>query len=126
MPTEIKIQRVDSYPDITMDKENGIFEVQGISMPENGKDFYQPVLEFLDEYLREPNEVTHFVFNLKYFNISSSKMFLFILYRLQELQQLEKSVLVTWCYDDDDILEAGRDFEQMTKLPFQFREVFEG
>ncbi len=125
MSNRIKINRSDSYPDIIMDKENGIFEIKGISLPENGKDFYQPVLDFLAEYAEAPNDVTHFLFNLRYFNISSSKMLLFILYKLQEIQTPERKVLVTWCYDDEDILEAGKDFEQMVKVPFQFKEIFD-
>ena len=125
MSNRIKINRSDSYPDIIMDKANGIFEIKGISLPENGKDFYQPVLDFLAEYAEAPNEVTHFLFNLRYFNISSSKMLLFILYKLQEIQTPERKVLVTWCYDDEDILEAGKDFEQMVKIPFQFKEIFD-
>jgi hypothetical protein len=36
---------------------------------------------------------------------------------------MEKTVLVTWCYDDEDILEAGKDFEHMVSIPFQFKEV---
>jgi hypothetical protein len=120
---EFKIAHSERYPDITLDKENGIFEIKGVSLPENGKEFYQPVLDFLDEYARQSNQVTHFVFNLRFFNISSSKMFLYMLYKLKELQLSGKSVLITWCYDDDDILEAGKDFAHMVSVPFQFKEV---
>jgi len=115
--------RSDVYPDITLDKANGIFEIKGISLPENGREFYQPVIDFLDEYVKQPNTVTHFVFNLRYFNISSSKMFLFIFYKLKEIAEMDKTVLVTWCYDDEDILEAGKDFEHMVSIPFQFKEI---
>jgi hypothetical protein len=118
------INRSDIYPDIILDKANGIFEIKGISLPENGKEFYQPVLDYLSEYTLAPNMVTHFVFNLRFFNISSSKMFLFILYKLKELHAGGNTVLVTWCHDDDDILEAGKDLEHMVAIPFQFKEVF--
>jgi hypothetical protein len=116
----------DRYPEILLDKENGIFEIKGVSLPDNGKEFYQPVLDFLDEYARKPNAVTHFLFNLQYFNISSSKMLLFIFYKLKEIHSKGNTVLVTWCYDvdDEDIREAGEDFEQMAQIPFQFKEVF--
>ncbi|MDF2436491.1 MAG: hypothetical protein K0Q95_867 [Bacteroidota bacterium] len=124
MLRKIQISRSEIYPEIVLDKESGIFEIKGISLPENGKDFYQPVLEFLEEYVTEPNEVTHFVFNLRYFNISSSKMILFLLYKLKELQDAGKKVVITWCYDDEDIHEAGKDFEHMVTLPFQFKEVY--
>lgn len=123
MKKVIRILRSDVYPDIIMDKENGVFEIKGISLPENGKEFYQPVIDFLEEYSLQPDKITHFVFNLRYFNISSSKMFLFILYKLKEISDAGNTVLVTWCYDDEDIHEAGKDFEHMVIVPFQFKEV---
>jgi hypothetical protein len=121
----IKINKSDIYPTIIMDKENGVFEIKGVSLPLNGKDLYQPVLDFLDEYVKDPNKITLFVFNLKYFNISSSKMFLFMLYKLKELFDSGKAVVVIWSYDDEDIREAGEDFQHMVDVPFQFKEVFE-
>lgn len=120
----VKINRSEIYPDIILDKENGIFEIRGVSLPENGKEFYRPVLDFLDEYCQDPNKLTQFVFNLRFFNISSSKMILYILYKLKELQDKGHTVVVIWCYDHEDIREAGEDFAHMVPLPFQFKEVF--
>lgn len=122
----VKLNQTDIYPTIIMDKENGVFEIKGVSLPMDGKDLYQPVLDFLDEYIQNPNKITLFVFNLKYFNISSSKMFLFMLYKLKELYDSGNAVVVIWSFDDEDIREAGDDFQQMVDVPFQFKEVFEG
>jgi|SRR3989344_2066497 len=122
----VNINQTEIYPTIIMDKENGVFEIKGVSLPLDGKDLYQPVLDFLDEYSQNPNKITLFVFNLKYFNISSSKMFLFMLYKLKELYDSGKAVVVVWSYDDEDIREAGDDFQHMVDVPFQFKEVFEG
>jgi hypothetical protein len=121
----IKIYRTEIYPELILDKDNGIFEIKGISLPENGIEFYQPILNFLDEYIKSPKKVTLFVFNLRFFNISSSKMILFILYKLQKLRETGNTVLITWCYEDNYIYEAGKDFEQMCKLSFRFKAVFE-
>ena len=52
-------------------------------------------------------------------------MFLFMLYKLKELFDSGKAVVVIWSYDDDDIREAGDDFAQMVDVPFQFKEVFD-
>lgn len=122
----VNINRTEIYPTIIMDKENGVFEIKGVSLPIDGKDLYQPVLDFLDDYAKNPNKITLFVFNLKYFNISSSKMFLFMLYKLKELYDSGNAVVVVWSYDDEDIREAGDDFQHMVDVPFQFKEVFEG
>lgn len=91
----IQLNRSEVYPDIILDRENGVFEIRGISIPKNGKDFYQPVLDFLEEYGQHPNAITHFVFNLKFFNITSSKMILYMLYKLKEIADSGKVVLVT-------------------------------
>jgi hypothetical protein len=109
------------YPDLILDKENGIFEIKGASLPENGVEFYQPVLDFLDEYVLEPQPTTIFVFNLTFFNVSSSKMFLYILFKLQELRKAGNNVMITWCYNNKSIHNDGKDFEQMCKIPFHFR-----
>ena len=122
----VQINKTDIYPTIIMDKENGVFEIKGVSLPLDGIDLYKPVLDFLDEYAQNPNKVTFFVFNLTYFNISSSKMFLFMLYKLKEIYDSGKAVVVIWSYEDKDIREAGDDFQQMVDVPFQFKEVFDG
>ncbi|OFY83150.1 MAG: hypothetical protein A3F72_09090 [Bacteroidetes bacterium RIFCSPLOWO2_12_FULL_35_15] len=115
----------DKYPEIIIDKSTGIFEIKGVSLPEDGKEFYQNVLDLLDDYVRAPHHTTHFTFNMRYFNISSSKMFLFMFYKLLEIPKTGNSVTVTWYYEDDDILEAGHDYAHMIDLPFQFKCVEE-
>ena len=52
-------------------------------------------------------------------------MFLFMLYKLLEIQQMGYSVKVTWCFEDDDILEAGHDYAHMIDVPFHFEYVEE-
>lgn len=122
----VNIHKTEIYPTIIMDKENGVFEIKGVSLPLDGKDLYQPVLDFLDEYSQNPNKITLFVFNLTYFNISSSKMFLYMLYKLKELYDSGKAVVVIWSYEDEFIHEAGKDYEHMVDVPFQFKEVLAG
>ena len=111
------------FPSIILNKKDGIFQIEGNSTPENGKVFFEPVIDWLTEYAKAPNVETHFVFKLDYFNISSSKSFLFILYKLCEIQKSGKKVRVTWCYSDAYILGAGRDYGFMVKIPFEFKNI---
>jgi len=97
--------------------------IKGKSAPENGKEFYEPALEWMNQYAKSPNTETNFVFDFEYFNISSSKIILFILYKLIELQKAGHVVKVTWCYSDAYLLGAGRDYGYMVKLPFEFKKV---
>ena len=84
------IEPTDKTPLIIFDSLIGKFEIIGISIPQNGKLFYEPALEWLDKYIRRPNKETALVINLDYFNISSSKMLLFIFYKLMEIKSPEK------------------------------------
>ena len=113
----------DMFPTVILNKKDSIFRIEGNSTPENGKEFFEPVLNWLTEYAKKPNPETHFIFDLDFFNISSSKAFLFIFYKLLEIQQAGNKANVTWCYSDAYILGAGRDYGFMVKIPFEFVKV---
>ena len=114
------IEPTEKTPLVILDPDKKKFEIIGVSVPQDGRDFYQPVLDWLKEYNEDPLELTEFVFNLDYFNISSSKMILFVLYKLQELQQKGKQVKIKWFYNDEDLFEVGQDYEYISKLDFVF------
>ena len=62
---------------------------------------------------------------LEYFNTSSSKCILDVFKKLESLAGTEVSV--KWYYeeDDEDMLEAGEDYEAIIDLPFEMIEVEE-
>ena len=58
-------------------------------------------------------------------NLSSSKMILFILYRLKELKTQGKEVLVNWGHleDDKEMIEVAEDYEFMVDIPFKLNAI---
>lgn len=118
----------EELPTINFDIETGNFLIFGKSLPEDGKAFYEPVLQWLEQYAHHPLPETHLIFDLEYFNISSSKMILYILYKLNELQTAGHKVKVTWCYadEDDEMYEVGEDYAFMVDIPFDFKQVKRG
>jgi hypothetical protein len=80
-------------------------------------------LNWFESYLLKPIESTVFRINLEYFNISSSKRILFLLYKLNELVKMGHEVRVEWLYkiDDEDMYEVGQDYAYMVKVPFIFK-----
>lgn len=119
---KLRIEPADDTPYILMDKEDGIFEISGKSMPEDVVGFYQPVFDWLDTYKANPLAKTVFVFKLVYFNTASSKVFLDILMKLEEINDSGKEVLVKWhsLKNDEDMRDAGEEYEEMTGLPFEY------
>lgn len=116
------IEKTDCTPTIILDKEAGIFEVKGKSMPENAFEFYEPALNWFMEYLENPNDETILKLEFDYFNTASSKMFFEIMQLLDAAYLKGAKIKVNWCYfeDDEDLQEAGEDFDEMTKIPFEY------
>jgi hypothetical protein len=117
----IKILGTDDTPTVILDAENDIFEISGRSLPEDVTAFYDPILNWLDEYAAGPNAKTVFTFKLVYFNTASSKLLLDILMKLEEMNEDGKEVLVKWYYpeDDEDMQEAGEEYADIVDVPFE-------
>ncbi|MFW5657081.1 MAG: DUF1987 domain-containing protein [Bacteroidota bacterium] len=117
----IKIKGTEDTPTIILDTEREIFEISGRSLPEDVAVFYDPVLNWLDEYAESPNEKTEFTFKLTYFNTASSKLLLDILLKLEELRENGNDVKILWYYpeEDEDMQEAGEEFNEIVDIPFE-------
>ncbi|MBI4648779.1 MAG: DUF1987 domain-containing protein, partial [Bacteroidia bacterium] len=83
------IQATEKSPKVMFDPENGIFEMEGDSRPENVRRFYQPIIDMVKAYFDDiynENKIDKFAenafkfnFKLGYFNSSSAKFILDIL-----------------------------------------------
>ncbi|MDP4186682.1 MAG: DUF1987 domain-containing protein [Bacteroidota bacterium] len=117
----IKIAGTEDTPNVVLDAGNDIFEISGRSLPEDVTLFYDPILNWLDEYTKHPNPVTTFNFKLEYFNTASSKLLLDVLMKLEVMKQNGNEVLVKWHYpdDDEDMKEAGEEYADIVDVPFE-------
>ena len=117
----IKIKGTDDTPNIILDKENDVFEISGRSLPEDVTTFYEPILNWLDDYAEEANEKTVFSFKLVYFNTASSKLLLDILMKLEDMHESGKEILIKWYFpdDDEDMEEAGEEYADIVDIPFE-------
>jgi hypothetical protein len=115
------LEETQDTPKVTLSKADGIFELSGRSLPEDSVDFYAPVIHWIKEYAKAPNPTTVFTFKLDYFNTASSKLILDLLNAMRDI----KGIQVDWHYfeDDEDILEAGKEFEEQVHIPFRFKPV---
>ena len=115
-------------PTINFDSEAGIIEMKGRSIPENAIEFYKPLVDWLDEYADISKEITEANIQLEYFNTSSSKCILDVFKKLETIHKLDgKEVIINWYYeeDDEDMLEAGEDYQSILKIPFKMIEMEE-
>jgi hypothetical protein len=120
MMEPLKIEPTDDSPEVLLDKEGGIFRISGKSLPEDVVDFYQPVLDWLNRYSEDPNPDTEFIFKLVYFNTASSKLILDLMMILESMVEGGLKVKVRWMAlsSDEDMQEAGKEYEEMMDIPF--------
>jgi hypothetical protein len=113
------IPETSTTPAVILDADKGIFEISGRSVADNPSAVYQPVMQWLNDYAREPRSTTLFVFKLEYFNTASSKALLDIISALY----LIRNTKVLWYYREDDeyLKEAGEEFFELVNIPFEFK-----
>ena len=116
----LDIKATSDTPRVIMDPHNDIFEISGRSLPEDVVIFYQPVLDWLEEYKSSPNKDTLFVFKYVYFNTATSKLIQDILLTLESLYEAGNSVKVLWYHerDDEDMYDLGLEFKENVSIPF--------
>ena len=106
---------------------SGVFDIKGRSIPENSVEFYKPILEWIDEYTKQTQPKTIVNIHLEYFNTSSSKCILDLLKKFEIIAKNGNDIVIRWHYeeDDEDMLEAGQDYQSIIKVPFEMVEVDE-
>jgi hypothetical protein len=119
----LEITEGGNTPHILFDPSSGIYKIEGKSFPEDSKEFYRPIIEWLDAY--KSNLPAEFDLNINLFYLSSSSIISVkqILLKLIDFQAKGTKASVIWYYDedDDDIKKTGEDYMKITKLPFQFK-----
>jgi hypothetical protein len=129
----LKIEATEFSPSVFLSSESQKFEIAGESRPENTQKFYTPIIEWLDQYKQvlywEKNnygESKKIVFDFKfdYFNSSSAKYIMDILYQLESYYADGYKPIINWYYDaeDEDMKDAGEEFSKLIKVPIQFIE----
>jgi SiaC family regulatory phosphoprotein len=112
-------------PKIILDKEKNEFIISGRSLPEDVREFYYPMLDWLQEYFKDPNDKTNLIIEISYYNTASSKIFLDMLFLLKDYYDKGAKIIITWRYEkeDEEVLEAGEDLMRVSKMPMVFEEV---
>jgi SiaC family regulatory phosphoprotein len=111
------LEETSKTPKLSFDQRTGKFLMSGRSIPENSIEFYRPLFEWLDDYVKIPSNKTIFDIKLEYFNTSSSKCLVEIFRRLERITPSD--VVINWFYeeDDEDMQESGEDFKEIIDIP---------
>lgn len=115
----------ENTPEVRLDKNDGKLLIKGRSLLANPSEFYLPLYNWIDTYCERPLSFTIMEVMIEYFNTSSAKCFLELFKRLERLNSDVSKVEIHWYYqkDNEDMFEAGEDFQTITRLPFKMIEV---
>jgi hypothetical protein len=118
-----KITLTKNTPEVILDPK-GTIKLTGRLIPENAEDFFKPIEEWINEYFKNPAEITSVEIHLEYINSTCTKYLLDIMHRITHihLHKNKKKFLINWYYkdEDEDILEKGRFFSSSLDVPFNF------
>lgn len=109
----INIEKTQLTPSILLDKDLGLVEIKGDSLPENTQEFYKSLMNELKDYFNSPKDTTTVNLEITYFNSSSSKLF-FDFFDLIERASEKYTIEINWIYDEENesMEEAGEDFAE--------------
>lgn len=121
------LEGTNKTPQLDFNSNEGRFLIAGRSIPENSIEFYKPLFEWLDNYVRQAKSNTILDVKLEYFNTSSSKCLVEIFRKLEALQQKNDNVLINWFYeeDDEDMQESGEDFQEIIDVKIVLNQMEE-
>lgn len=123
----ISIEGTAKTPTIKFELDKGFLEIKGRSIPENSIEFYKPLIDWLEKYSLSPKVDTSVNIQLEYFNTSSSKCILDVFKKLESIHNKGGKIVINWYYeeDDEDMLEAGEDYQAIINVPFKMIQLEE-
>jgi len=123
----IHIQRSLENPDkpeVKFNAETGVCEIIGESYMESTYTFYLPLMNWIEEYIKNVGNKITMNIKLVYFNTSATKCLLDIFEILKKYQEEGGEVEVNWFYDneDPDMIHEVEDFEIESGLEINLKE----
>lgn len=106
---------------------DGNLQMWGRSLPENALEIYNPIFNWLDNYISNPSDQTTVEVKLEYFNTTSSKLIYEMFKRFEEINSNGNKINVKWYYesDDPDLEEEGKLLAKIIKLDIELIPVDE-
>jgi hypothetical protein len=124
---KLAISETKDSPHVLLDPKTNIFSIEGVCHPENVTKFYEPIIDWIEQYkieikekkITKPIQLSLF---FKYINSASYKYLLTFLQLVEGFTALGVPVSVTWYYEPDDVdmRDAGIEIFDFSgvKLPY--------
>jgi hypothetical protein len=91
---EISFEQTAKTPQIDFNHLSGDLLLYGRSIPENAAKIYEPVFNWVNEYILEPRPITNLRLNLEYYNTASTIWFTKILKTLLKIKEADYVIIL--------------------------------
>jgi len=107
---------------IDFDPITGFCSMDGNSYPEDAISFFEPIVDWLKDYISQVKGPVKLRIRLNYLNSSSSKCFMDIFDTLDDYHVAGGDVFVEWVYneDDDEIHDSGEELLEDMSFRYEF------
>jgi hypothetical protein len=114
---KVRIEATKKTPFILLDPVEGRIEIVGSSIYVDIIKFYEPILEWVEEYKQMACPITIINCRLNVYNTITTKVLTHIFKTLEKLPA-SKKVLINWFFekDDYDMREFGEDIRSILKI----------
>ena len=106
---------------LSVNCENGLIELKGCSIANDPRSFFNPIMNWVKEYIKHPAELTEVICKFDYIDTASFKHLFTILQELVIINKDSNKVVVKWYYyyEDPEILELGEILQGRLDLNFE-------
>jgi hypothetical protein len=118
---KIHILPANNTPEFLFNPE-GTIKIKGRGMFGATDEVSEQIMNWIDEYLSNPAEITYVIIAFEYLNSFSTTILVSILKKLSQVIVQSKKLIIQWYYEeeDDDILERGEYFTENFNIPIKF------
>ena len=113
-------------PLIDFNPKSGLLKIIGRSIPENPVKFYQPIEDWICNFIKtNPKDLILYV-HLDYLNTHSTECLLILMKKLEIYYKAHNTnVKVSWNFDEDDedMESLGQDLASIAVIPFEYKEI---
>jgi hypothetical protein len=110
----IFIERTAKTPQIDFNQFTGELILFGKSIPENAAKVYEPLLEWINDYIKFPCKTTNLRLNLEYFNTSSSIWLAKMVNALSKISEDDYVFFIHLYFDIEDF--ESMDMEELKNI----------
>ncbi|MGO9387745.1 MAG: DUF1987 domain-containing protein [Methanobacterium sp.] len=116
----MKIDATKNSPRVELNPDGDMI-IKGRSILDDPFPFYNNIIDWINKCT---SEKLNLEIRIEYMNTSSSKLILYLLKSIKEHFNNSK-VYIKWYYDsdDEDMLDMGKDFESIIRIPIDFYEL---